>query len=96
MMESTTQEMDECDLSIPRGGPIYIPSMMGPLTRVPEFENNVVLELQNLQAELCLDVSEICDDDISYVLFSFELYTFKTNTCLFFRIMAANLLLSCA
>lgn len=35
-------------LSIPLGGPIYAPNLVGPLTRVPHFESSVVQELQVL------------------------------------------------
>lgn len=38
---------DRC-VSIPLGGPIYVPDMVGPLSRVPEFENSVFQELQVL------------------------------------------------
>ncbi|KAL4024047.1 hypothetical protein IC575_017820 [Cucumis melo] len=35
-------------LSIPLGGPIYAPNLVGPLTRVPHFESSVVQEFQSL------------------------------------------------
>lgn len=37
---------DEHYVSIPRGGPIYVPDAVGPLTRVPDFETLVFQELQ--------------------------------------------------
>ncbi|TYK29378.1 snRNA-activating protein complex subunit-like isoform X3 [Cucumis melo var. makuwa] len=52
-------------LSIPLGGPIYAPNLVGPLTRVPHFESSVVQEFQSLEAELHLDSSQLCDEDIS-------------------------------
>ncbi|KAJ6294645.1 hypothetical protein OIU76_022681 [Salix suchowensis] len=48
--------------SIAHGGPIYIPNLVGPLTRVPDFQAALLSELQNLQSELSLDSSELCDD----------------------------------
>ncbi|KAF9676304.1 hypothetical protein SADUNF_Sadunf09G0124900 [Salix dunnii] len=48
--------------SIAHGGPIYIPNLVGPLTRVPDFQAALLSELQNLQSELPLDSSELCDD----------------------------------
>lgn len=35
-------------LSIPLGGPIYAPNLVGPLTRVPHFESSLIQELQVL------------------------------------------------
>ncbi|KAJ6761341.1 hypothetical protein OIU79_026049, partial [Salix purpurea] len=36
--------------SIAHGGPIYIPNLVGPLTRVPDFQTALLSELQNLQS----------------------------------------------
>lgn len=33
-------------VSIPLGGPIYVSDLVGPLTRVPHFENSVIQELE--------------------------------------------------
>ncbi|XP_037495224.1 snRNA-activating protein complex subunit isoform X4 [Jatropha curcas] len=56
----------ETNVSVARGGPIYVPNFVGPLTRVPEFESALLHELQDLKAELCLDPSSLPnDDDIS-------------------------------
>lgn len=48
-------------LSIPLGGPIYAPNLVGPLTRVPHFESSVVQEFQvliyflkNMSLHLCV------------------------------------------
>ncbi|MED6216072.1 hypothetical protein PIB30_004100 [Stylosanthes scabra] len=64
-MESSVPEALDCDLSIPRGGPIYVPNMVSPPTTVPQFENSIVSELKNLEAELSQDVNRISDDDVS-------------------------------
>ncbi|KAL2339307.1 hypothetical protein Fmac_013753 [Flemingia macrophylla] len=50
-------EAAECDLSIPiaRGGPIYVPNMVGHSTRVPHFQTSLLSELENLKAELSED-----------------------------------------
>lgn len=34
------------NVSVPRGGPIYVPDMVGSLTRVSDFELSLVRELQ--------------------------------------------------
>ncbi|KAF9592167.1 hypothetical protein IFM89_012661 [Coptis chinensis] len=45
---------------VPRGGPIYHPDLVSPLTRTSEFETSVVIELQNLFSQL-----QTKDEDIS-------------------------------
>ena len=47
-MERSIPEAAECDLSIPipRGGPIYVPNMVGPSTRVPHFQTCLLSELR--------------------------------------------------
>ncbi|XP_028787757.1 snRNA-activating protein complex subunit-like isoform X1 [Neltuma alba] len=65
IVESTAPVAEECELSFPRGGPVYVPNLVGPCTRVAEFENSVFCELENLKAELHQDASDLCDDDIS-------------------------------
>ncbi|CAA0836544.1 snRNA-activating protein complex subunit [Striga hermonthica] len=52
-------------VSIPLGGPIYVPDSIGPLTRVSDFETSVFQELQSLKDELSRDSTEACDEDIS-------------------------------
>nr|GMD53798.1 snRNA-activating protein complex subunit isoform X1 [Ipomoea batatas] len=39
---------DDPNVSIPRGGPIYVPDMVSALTRIPDFESSVFHELQLL------------------------------------------------
>ncbi|KAK4434745.1 snRNA-activating protein complex subunit [Sesamum alatum] len=51
-------------ISIPLGGPIYVRDMVGPLIRVPDFENSVFQELQSLKEELSGDSLETCDEEI--------------------------------
>ncbi|KAG4401445.1 hypothetical protein GLYMA_07G270100v4 [Glycine max] len=67
-MERSIPEAAECDLSIPipRGGPIYVPNMVGPSTRVPHFQTCLLSELRNLEAELSEDFShlDISVDDL--------------------------------
>ncbi|KAG8648435.1 snRNA-activating protein complex subunit isoform X3 [Manihot esculenta] len=56
----------ETNVSIARGGPIYVPNLVGPLTRVPDFESALFHELQDLKDELCSHASSpSIDDDIS-------------------------------
>lgn len=37
---------DDLYVSIPLGGPIYVTDLVGPLTRVPDFETSVNEELE--------------------------------------------------
>ncbi|OVA19697.1 snRNA-activating protein complex [Macleaya cordata] len=50
--------------SIARGGPIYVLDLIGPITRVGQFEAAVLDQLQSLRAE-CADSSQLCEDDLS-------------------------------
>ncbi|KAM4101542.1 hypothetical protein ACB094_05G151000 [Castanea mollissima] len=65
-IENETEGRGEPCHSIPRGGPIYVPNLVGPLSSVPNFESSLLLQLQNLEAELCTsDSSQPLDEDIS-------------------------------
>ncbi|XP_061354857.1 snRNA-activating protein complex subunit isoform X2 [Gastrolobium bilobum] len=65
-IESSIPETTECDVSIPRGGPIYVSNMVGPDTGVPDFLASLLSEVENLEAELCEDPSQhdISVDDL--------------------------------
>ncbi|KAA8549847.1 hypothetical protein F0562_001531 [Nyssa sinensis] len=65
MIESCAQDEDNTYFSIPHGGPIYVPDMVGPLTKVSEFEASLLQELESLWAEIGSDSLEMCEDDIS-------------------------------
>ncbi|KAL1540183.1 snRNA-activating protein complex subunit-like isoform X1 [Salvia divinorum] len=52
-------------VSIPLGGPIYVSDLVGPLTRVPDFETSVIEELESLKEEVYGDMAQVCDEDIS-------------------------------
>ncbi|KAM3321470.1 snRNA-activating protein complex subunit isoform X1 [Capsicum chacoense] len=56
---------NESYVTVPRGGPIYISDMVGPLTKVAEFEVSIFRELERLKAELSSDSLEMFDDEIS-------------------------------
>ncbi|KAK3009538.1 hypothetical protein RJ639_014638 [Escallonia herrerae] len=50
--------------SIPRGGPIFVPDMAGPLTKVSDFESTVYQQLQDLEKEVsCASSSSHTFDD---------------------------------
>ncbi|KAI3456620.1 hypothetical protein Pfo_013283 [Paulownia fortunei] len=51
-------------VSVPHGGPIYVPDMVGPVTRVPDFDTSVFQELQSLKEELSGYSLETFDDEI--------------------------------
>ncbi|KAL5838899.1 hypothetical protein ACOSQ3_016068 [Xanthoceras sorbifolium] len=57
------EEIESEQIDIPRGGPIYLPNMASRLTKVPDFENCLLRLLQELEAELCWDSSQLCEDD---------------------------------
>uniref|UniRef100_A0A2N9IJX5 snRNA-activating protein complex subunit n=1 Tax=Fagus sylvatica TaxID=28930 RepID=A0A2N9IJX5_FAGSY len=58
--------MEGNSIPIPRGGPIYVPNLVAPLSSVPNFESSLLLQLQNLNTELSTSDSSLsCDEDIS-------------------------------
>ncbi|XP_044495092.1 snRNA-activating protein complex subunit [Mangifera indica] len=63
------------EIQVPRGGPIYMMNMISPVTRVPEFEDALLRQLQDLVAELCLDSSQLCDDDLDLSVDELKVYT---------------------
>ncbi|KAF9607808.1 hypothetical protein IFM89_001529 [Coptis chinensis] len=52
------------EYQVPRGGPIYHPDLVSPLTRTSEFETSVIIELQNLFSQLQTN-NDHQDEDIS-------------------------------
>ncbi|XP_059301444.1 snRNA-activating protein complex subunit isoform X1 [Lycium ferocissimum] len=64
-MSNPEASADENYVSVPRGGPIYISDMVGPLTRVADFEISIFHELERLKAELSSDSLEMFDAEIS-------------------------------
>ncbi|KAK9924204.1 hypothetical protein M0R45_032586 [Rubus argutus] len=63
--EDTNGFGDEEELSVPRGGPLYVENLTGPLTSVRLFQSSILQELQDLEVELCSGSSPVCDEDIS-------------------------------
>ncbi|XVF85261.1 hypothetical protein PTKIN_Ptkin17bG0103700 [Pterospermum kingtungense] len=59
---------EEANCSIPKGGPIYVPNLISPLTSVPEFQNSLLRRLQELETELdspqLTESEDICVDDL--------------------------------
>ena len=47
-MEEEIEGRGEPCHSIPMGGPIYVPNLVGPLSSVPNFESSLLLQLQVL------------------------------------------------
>ncbi|XP_057974227.1 snRNA-activating protein complex subunit isoform X2 [Malania oleifera] len=58
-------EGEDTNVSVPRGGPIYVSDFISPLTGVSDFRASVVEHLQNLRAEVCSHMSHACEEDIS-------------------------------
>lgn len=55
--------IDDPSISIPRGGPIYVSNMSGPIVRVPLFQDSLLSQLHSLQSQLPPDSNH--DHDIS-------------------------------
>ncbi|KAI3779027.1 hypothetical protein L2E82_08458 [Cichorium intybus] len=53
-------------VSIPRGGPIYIADVVGPLISVSHFQPCIEDDLKDLKKELCLELTEQHRHEISY------------------------------
>ncbi|XP_071737069.1 snRNA-activating protein complex subunit-like isoform X2 [Rutidosis leptorrhynchoides] len=64
-MKNSTSPLEDVYVSVPRGGPIYVSDMVGPLTSVSEFQSSLQDELKDLKKELCTDFTEQPGDDIS-------------------------------
>lgn len=65
--ESESSERNGTSL-IPRGGPIYLPNMVGNLSTVPEFQSSFLSLLQDLDTHLSLESTSSSQQfDISYV-----------------------------
>uniref|UniRef100_A0A7N0UJD0 snRNA-activating protein complex subunit n=1 Tax=Kalanchoe fedtschenkoi TaxID=63787 RepID=A0A7N0UJD0_KALFE len=62
-------QAEETDLrvSVPLGGPVYVPNLIGALTCVPQFEASALQLLQELELELnlAMGASSVCDEDLS-------------------------------
>lgn len=63
-IEDFNFSIEDISVSIPRGGPIYVRDMVGPLTKTSYFEASVIEELENLRSEVCVDSSDIPDEDL--------------------------------
>ncbi|KAM5580160.1 snRNA-activating protein complex subunit-like [Rosa sericea] len=56
-----SEEVEE--LTVPRGGPLYVENLTGPLTSVGLFQSSVLQELQDLEVELASGCSQVCDEE---------------------------------
>ncbi|XP_068655154.1 snRNA-activating protein complex subunit [Aristolochia californica] len=63
VVEEYHQHEQDLPVSCPRGGPIYGPSFVSPMTSIAEFEASIMEELQSLEAELCLG-SETFEEEL--------------------------------
>ncbi|KAE9616348.1 hypothetical protein Lal_00017552 [Lupinus albus] len=52
VIESSIPDSTECDVSIPRGGPIYVPNMLSPSTTLNHFHSSLLYQLQDLNVQL--------------------------------------------
>lgn len=50
-------------LSIPRGGPLYVPNLVSPLTSVHHFQSSLLRELQDLEVEISSSDATLGFDD---------------------------------
>ena len=60
-------EDEESYLSVPRGGPIYVPDFVGPITRVPDFLTSVLQHLQVYYSILTNSVIYIVNFPLTYM-----------------------------
>ena len=74
-MEEEIEGREEPCHSIPRGGPIYVPNLVGPLSSVPNFESSLLLQLQ------VLSLSKI-NKAIIYFIFFFYKFVFVDWLCI--------------
>lgn len=51
-MESESSEEEIATSGIPRGGPIYLPNMVGQVSTVPEFQSSYLSLLHDLETQL--------------------------------------------
>ncbi|GMH28289.1 hypothetical protein Nepgr_030132 [Nepenthes gracilis] len=64
MTEPSRINSEDARVSIPRGGPIFVSDLVGPLTRVSDFESAIFYEIDNLKAELSSGSSiPVADDE---------------------------------
>ncbi|KAK7287181.1 hypothetical protein RIF29_00283 [Crotalaria pallida] len=59
---SLASSSTEC-CSIPRGGPIYFPNMVGPSTTLNHFQSSLLHELRDLEPLLCEAASQSCSSN---------------------------------
>ncbi|GMN27258.1 hypothetical protein TIFTF001_001552 [Ficus carica] len=50
-------------LSIPRGGPLYVPNLVSPLTSIHLFQSSLLPELQDLEVEISSKANLVLGDD---------------------------------
>ena len=60
-------EDEESYLSVPRGGPIYVPDFVGPIIRVPDFLTSVLQHLQVYYSILTNSVIYIVNFPLTYM-----------------------------
>ncbi|PRQ20626.1 putative snRNA-activating protein complex, subunit 3 [Rosa chinensis] len=56
---------EEEELSVLRGGPLYVHNLMSPITSVPFFQSSILQQLQDLEVEVSSVSSQVSDEDIS-------------------------------
>ena len=76
LMEEEIEGRRELSNSIPRGGPIYVPNLVGPLSSVPNFESSLLLQLQ------VLSLSKINKAIIFFFNFFFYKFVFVDWLCI--------------
>ncbi|CAL0311493.1 unnamed protein product [Lupinus luteus] len=73
VIESSIPDATECDVSIPRGGPIYLPNMLSPSTTLNHFHSSLLFQLQDLEVELCQHDDD--DDDYDLLVHDLKIFT---------------------
>jgi snRNA-activating protein complex subunit 3 len=67
--EGESREHKTTTSVVPRGGPIYLPNMVGNISTTPEFKSSFLNVLQDLETHLSLDSTSSSSQqfDVSYV-----------------------------
>lgn len=65
MEQEDSCAFEDVFVSIPRGGPLYVADLVGPVTTVSQFRSSVEHQLKDLRHELCVDLTQEHLDEIS-------------------------------
>ncbi|PWA62283.1 snRNA-activating protein complex, subunit 3 [Artemisia annua] len=76
MEQEDSCAFEDVFVSIPRGGPLYVSDLVGPLTTVSQFRSSVEHQLKDLRHELCVDLTQ---EHLDEIFFDILLLEFRRN-----------------